>query len=544
MLPWLVAVVERQPPRPLAGPAVNRARIFQAAVVALGVLVPLVLLIRVSHWTPPEFDGALNLQVARNVAHGQGFGLDYGGWHPFDVDIQTSGVMMLLVAGAIRVMGENQLAYHFVNLFFALLLLGAVSWALRPSLTARALGPVVVFLALPAISVFGLGALGEIPVAALSLIPFVLLAGVAGGGRSPYRATALAFGLLGTAITIKVVAVAALPVTALGLVIAAIARPELSRGRLLRSSGALLVVPAAFEVYRLVSLGSFSAFGSWWADELRATRYESGGSSGGTGPGLLEKPFEHLHFLSQQVATPRGVLLIYLAVPFAALGWLLVRNRRTLRTFLSDRAHALAVMLGAFGGLYFVWWLALTSSDRAWPRKILIGFVAVNLLYAILITLLARYALGREQRVGYPERGRSAGAALALVAAGLVFAVPVIHREAKKMISPDHHRLSMLNRAADAVRARSPSHRYYGDGWWAAPAVSFQSHLTFRNLRTTPLCRLDPRRDVLVWDSDAWLIAGPPSTAGGKRRLRAIANFPGAATLFSVGPAPGACPAG
>jgi hypothetical protein len=109
------------------------------------------------------------------------------------------------------------------------------------------------------------------------------------------------------------------------------------------------------------------------------------------------------------------------------------------------------------------------------------------------------------------------------------------------MLSRDDRDLRSLQHAAKAVRAGTPAHRYFGDGWWSAPDVSLVAETPLGNLAKVDLCSLDPRRDVLVWNSDAQAIIGAPDDRGGRLRLRKVAEYGGSAAFYSVGPARGAC---
>jgi hypothetical protein len=532
------------PPAPPTTTPTRRARLVPrlGALLALaGVLIPLLLFVRLAMNTTVNFDGGMNLQVAQNLAEGDGYARDYEVHEEFPSEVQTGGAFLAVAAGAIRVLGGTQLAYQFASIAFVAIFLVVVSWAVGPNRWARLAAPGLVLLAVPYITVFAVGALGEVPVAALSLAALVLLARVVSGGTHPYRDVALAAGAIGVAITIKVIAVAALPVLVLGIVLARRMRPELSRWRLAAAGLAVVVGQALFELYRLVSLGT-SGFSSYWEDAMPRIGSEAGTTNrgGGGGGGILQNLGDHVEALADStgLGTSTVVLAAYLVVPFAVLAWLTVVHRKAIGSWLRDRTFVLSVLVASYAGVFLLWWLLATPLEKAWLRRAVVALLALNLLYALLAVHLLRRRTPRR-RAG-PVAAAVALGCLAL--AGGMFAWPVLAREAPRTMNLDGTPLANYERAADAVRAGTESgeHRYYGQGWWSAPTISLMADVPLENAYKTPVCEFDRTRDVLVWDSDAEGF-GKLDDRGGRLRLVKVANFGGSVWLYSLGPAPGVC---
>jgi hypothetical protein len=226
-------------------------------------------------------------------------------------------------------------------------------------------------------------------------------------------------------------------------------------------------------------------------------------------------------------------------LPFAAVAWLLLRHRRALRTFLADTTNAVTVLLAGYGGLYLVWWFAVTPTERAWLRRLLIGLVVVNLLYALLAVVFVRQA--RDAAPRRPFRSVPAGAVALLVVVGALFGAPKVWRGLDSMVTRNPQ-VDAIEDAARAIRNGSPELRYWGEGWWSSPVVSLVADVPFRNMGNVHPCTLDAERDVLVWDIDAQAIVGRPSDSNGDRVIEKIADFDGFVELWSVGANPDSCP--
>src|SRR4051794_38411800 len=68
----------------------------------VGILVPLVVLTVWCSRLVPSFDGAMNLQVAWNLANGDGYVRFYGGESMFPDEIETSGAFIFIAAGFLK----------------------------------------------------------------------------------------------------------------------------------------------------------------------------------------------------------------------------------------------------------------------------------------------------------------------------------------------------------------------------------------------------------------------------------------------------------
>jgi hypothetical protein len=483
----------------------------------LGVILPLLLLIKQAWVSAPGFDGAMNLQVAQNLAHGLGFSrqyitgqggiVDYSkGITLFPHEIQTSGAYIFLAAGLIKIFGSSTIVYQLPSLIFLLILMVFTSIALRRWPIARIIGPTLVVFAVPSVTQTALGGYGEYVVAALAIAAFVMLGETAGGGRRPLWTLFGASALMGVALTVKVVAAAALlPFVFVGLIGLAVARPggvrpAFNRWWLVPVSIAGGAAPfAAVEIQRLVSLGSVSAFKDYW--HLQFTSAQSQAGVAGTGQGSaatdkshgLHKIADHFHLLSVATGINSAVLLIALVTPFAVLIGLFLYRRMSWRDWLAKPGALLSIMLASYAGLYFIWWLAVTPTAKTVLRRVIIALVALVLLVLVLAGMAKDRYVERKALTAQPTPRRTLGARVVWGVVAVLAVITVIPAvtttqseariafEANGMVR-DH----IVDLAEQAKKLHEQGDVLYGGNFLSAPQEALYGDLPLVNLTTFP----------------------------------------------------------
>ncbi|GAB7004483.1 hypothetical protein JCM18899A_19560 [Nocardioides sp. AN3] len=510
----------------------------------LGVLVPLVVITWYAARSAVVFDGAMNLQVARNVADGAGYRWDYGTRELFPAAIQTSGLYIFVAAAFIKVLGTSNLALQAANLLFLAVLSVAVSVGLRHWTVLRAVGPSIVLIGVPGALGSGLGGYGEMAIAALALASFVLLDLAATTGRRPALLTAGAAFLIGLALTVKVVAAMALPVLLLGAVLVALLRRHETRWwRLVLALLAVLPPLVLFELYRLASLkGDYL---TWWHDQFSAIGYQAGVDKSSSVPDKhgIAKMAEHLHILAQNVRVPAEALGPLLVLPFLALAVFLVVRRTSLLGRLRDRGVVLLVLMSVYAGGYVVWWLALTPTEKAWLRRLAVGLVALAVACLLLVGIVIDRLRARagEGRVSRGAAWVAAVATLATVVLGLFAIEPTARAfvdDARGSQGP-----TTLAAAEDAGHEASHLARsgatLYGIGWWSSPAVSLYGDVPIKDLSAgVPPCSLRNKNAYLVWDYYAINIVKPEPRMRGFRFTRMVKDSNSYASIFRIEPGP------
>ena len=482
----------------------------------VGILVPLAVIAWVVTVRPLSFDGAMNLQVALSLVTDGTYSRSYGGEVIFPSEIQTSSYFLFVSAAGIAIFGPATFGFQAGGLAFAAGLLTALSWALPRRRVLLALGPGLLFFATPGLLWYTVDGYGEGAVAGLVLGSFTLLAAAVTDAR-PLRKVVAAFTLVGVAVSVKTVAVAAGPVALVALVV--VAR---TRGRPVRTTawaaGAAAVPFAIFEVYRWVTLGP-SGYAAWWSFHVGRVRLQATGT-GLAGPEVdrVAKVADHFHLLSGHTLVAAEWWLALLVVLPLLAGALLLLGRRTELPPETRRVALTALYALGYGLLYAAWWLAVTSTEKAWLRRITIGLLALALAGVLLTWLVAKATITRTG----PTAIRLTAVALAAVV-GLVLvlvAVATVPRNVRWMTAPSEAE-GLTELATAVAELDEVGAELYGLGWWSAPVVSLYSGVDLENLGTTAVCE-SPVREViesgsafLIWDQYAQGLRSPePSFRG------------------------------
>lgn len=554
-------------------------RIFQW----LGVLVPLGIMVRHAGGAAPEFDGAMNLQVADNLSHGLNYVRQYGGTVLFPSEVQTSGLYIFFTAGLIKLFGATTFVFQLPNLLALAGLLITVNLALRRWPVLRILGPSIVLFFVPGMISYSTYGYGEYIVAALVLGAFVLLGAAATGMRRPVLAVGLAWVLVGAAFTIKVVALLAVPVLIVGLVGLALARPAINRWKLAAAVLFAAIPVGLVELQRLIALGSLRSYAEFWKDQITNAGAQAGVSTGqspGTGLGattlpidphtpILQKIADHIHLLAQPnsgTGISAIILVLVIGLPFVALIGLFLARGESWRTWLAKPGVLVSVMLATYAGGYLIWWLAVTPTSKAWLRRIVIALVAITFLYVLLVGMAKDRWNARSHvpaaATAHPRRRTAiviawtmaATLAFVSVLTGLTTANVQLVKgipgftgllTTEETTSADDTLIKQL--AAAANKLDSAGDTLYGDGWWSAPVVALYAGIPLDNLSTTNYCAPDilAGKAYLVWDFYAVNIASPApgATHLAFTRLPDTANAYGAIWKISLKPGV-TCPAG
>lgn len=493
---------------PRSGTGRRVASLF--ASVLLGALLALLFLrsAQIAVGIPPSFDGAMNLQVASSIAKGDGYRRDYAGREAFPHEIQTGPPYILPAAAVFKLRGVGIPQSEVVNIAYLALLLAAV-YALVARLGGRALGLFAACTAVlvPGIHQFGFFGYGEVPALALALTATAVYFRKGGGWRTGAAAgVLLAFAVYTK--TVMLIGAGALGLCALLELASGWRSPESRRSA--RFAGLVvggLWVVVAMEVWRALALGGAHAWKFWWHAETRSIFMQAGvrPGLGGQTQSLLQKFGVHFSLLGHDYRMSLIFVGLWLALVFAALGWLLFHAWRQRRT----DWPTLAVLLIAT--VYLAWWLLVTPTSKAWHRRIIDGMIAADvgmvMLAAVWFNAMrgsrpasARrlaFVLGTVVALALPAMWLVKGAHALLVApadaktCGWYMADPT----ACARLNHDTSTQALLQVASE-VRALPANAYVFGFGWYSAPRIGLLAQRHILDFHDVPVASLQPSRPV------------------------------------------------
>jgi 4-amino-4-deoxy-L-arabinose transferase-like glycosyltransferase len=397
----------------------------------------------------PDFDGALNLNVAKSLLEGNGYRNFYNEWVPFFPE--TNAPFILPAVGAIALFGVSPIGTQLVNLLY-LVAFALLVFLLVARLSNRLTALIAVFVSLqaPGVYSFGMNGYGEVAALTFMLAACVVLCRALESDRRGLVIAGGAFLAL-SYLTKTVALIWIAPVVICFLA----ARP---RNRT-RADATYLVLSIAlpiiaWEVYRLATLHGFDQYAHWWRIKLTdildraspSTRLQDT-------PGWLNKAQTHATLLEGWLGFPaRGLTIAYLvALTLAAFS--VIRNWRN---DAGGRFVFASLFLTTI--LYFAWWIFLTPTQEAWLRRIMNG-----LIVAEMVTILAIYRLAWV---------RSPVAVVSLIALGAALTVTVAHNQLL-WDRPDDRPQTATNRAFfDRVSALPQASELYAAAWYQSPVTA------------------------------------------------------------------------
>jgi hypothetical protein len=456
------------------------------AAFALWILVVAGRLVVVELQTAPSFDGAMNLEVAHSLAHGEGYRRMYAPRHLFPHEIQTKAPFILPAAAVFRLFGVGIVQSELVNViyFLALVLLSYLILRAAGAGAASMLG-IAAILATPGILRFGFAGYGEIPglmwfLAATAVYFWPRPVGDARLSMAFYAGILLALAYLTkTVMLIGIVVfgfIVLIDLFFLRRKSIRVSLPEIAS----LAGGAILPI-ATFESWKLAALGGFGPWLDWWRTEQGNILWQAGvphGHKAGS-IGLIHKVLHHLEVLSGFYGLPQWIVGGWLVLVFSATLIALAKARR-------DRRYLVVTVILGTAAAYFVWWLALTPDIRAWLRRIMNGMLLANLG---MLTFAWTSAVKSAKNI-LVSRARAL----------LFLAFPAITlcQQSGAIISQGDPDTADLLTSASVVHNLPQDAYIFGLGWDSAPVVALFSGRIITNFNQLPVPRLEPNRPAYV----------------------------------------------
>jgi hypothetical protein len=242
----------------------------------------------------------------------------------------------------------------------------------------------------------------------------------------------------------------------------------------------------AIEAWRWLAFGNGATYLDWWQFQL----VEIGEQAGVVAhypdtSGLWAKGAKHFGILSTYLQLDPAVIGAWLLFPCLVCGLYAFSPRNELKWLV------LAILLCAV--VYLAWWLFITPTQKAWPRRIFNGVLLINLLW-----VFACYAAN-----AVPIFGRRSGAALSVVSIIAACAFFVYSGlQGYWWIKPDLTRdLEQAVKTLESVPGSAP---IFGTGWYSAPALALYSGRTVTDINTVPPSELEKQQAAyLAMDTPA-----------------------------------------
>lgn len=448
-----------------------------------------------------SFDGAMNAQVARNLNRGLGYASSYPSHILFDGKIQTGPTVLLPVALAFKILGESFFSGLLVNALYLFLTAVGLFYFLRRHL---GLASVYIFLTLlafaltPALFSYGAGLYGEIPALCFLIFSVIFIYKFFETRLSRY---ALYSGLaLGFSVLTKTVLLISLPSVLLVFFTSLLDNIKsvgnfinkviswlwaLAKPLFLFTTGFLAPI-ASFEIHKISLMGA-PKYLSWWKAQIVEILGQAGVAERYSDTeGVYDKLLYHLKLFHSYTGIPPFILILLLS--FIGIGFLgalffyreHVDPSPNRKPIIRTAAIIISIVLS-----YFVWWLLITPSQKAWYRRILNGTILLEVSVAIISVLLTKILSRSTLRF---RDSNSLGILFSHLPFFFMVTCFLFYGSYDNLIISFNNTPEKISvyKIANLIKSLPQDSKFYGMGWWQAPLISFAADKNFIDLTRDP----------------------------------------------------------
>jgi hypothetical protein len=435
--------------------------------------------IQEAYFTLPSFDGAINLQVPETLIRYGRYATSYNSIIDFDHSIQSGFPLLLPIYFMFLIFGKSTFTAQLVSSTY-LILAAVVIYHLTAINTNRvfALICMVLFMLTPSLLEYGHHIYGEIPALFYLLSSLVILYRLEKNpdGTGIFLPFLAGF-LYGLSYLTKTVMLIAAPSIILFCMIDLLFIHKLKMKHYILMLIGFILPIVAFECYKLIQLGA-DAYSEWWKKQS---------SSIMTHVGVMEKYEDTANlYVKMLVHTKKfcrffrmniAVMLCFLCIPH------LIFTVNFLYHFIIKRRDqvklALAIVYGT-ACTYMVWWICMTPTARAWPRRIIDGYILQEIAFVISLYFLWKFLSTTNYKVQFSKK-IIGGVVFTVLLLVILYQGVVNIKHVGFLFKPSQEKLD-AERIAKTIELLPEKAKIFGFGWWQAPILSFLSNRMFLDI--------------------------------------------------------------
>ncbi len=433
-----------------------------------------------------SFDGAIISQVAKNLADKLKFKTDY--WNEEFYVPAIGATVIFPVAIFFKLFGKSFASGLMVNAIYMILLFLFVIYYLKYCIKLNnffILLWIIIFYSTNKLFEYGYGLYGEFPMI------FYFIAGVIFLYRYfTSRKTIEIFlaGLfLGLGFLTKFIFLIIIPAFLLTMAADFFINTKVKIKKIATDYFIWLfafVLPnLLFEMYKLANVGIKNFFFHWgWF--LYAAGVQGGTVKQQTerikdAPDLFIKFVKHTDLLSQYTGVDK-IILIFLLLAGMFLFYLILSymikkiNKKELKHIITlDFLFLTSVTL-----TYFIWWIFISPTDRAWHRRIMPGIILYEICFVVLLFLIYEFYIKKRIKNKKFIKTFSLSASIFLICLSGYY---LIAGENIRISFNDTEEKRQIMQVARYMTTFPSDSEFFGFKWWQAPVISFASGKVFKD---------------------------------------------------------------
>lgn len=458
------------------------------------------------------FDDAYNAQVAANFAENGFYGVSYPDNIPYYCKITTGPTMLLPTALLYKLGGKSIMMTGLVPLLYAigcfvvLFFIGMVCMADRPvnrsffegrEIKADYLGVLSAIICMFTagwmvyLSHFLLGEIAALFFVLLAMLFFIKFADT--GSNISILLAGAAVGL--SFVTKESQIFMSLVFFAIGAIEWIWFRKEFKGRQFASYAGGFVAGFGIFEIFKLVTLGSFSAYISWWKDE-KANIFDQTGSSSFFDRFSIEEIGTRFNYLKEVFNMPAVLAAVMIIIPLVMFLIMLIKRD----------SHAYSVRIitefAVAADSLLVYFVLFGASGLAYARRMAVYAQLLSICLVLLFIRLIFYMVNIND--ANSEKGYDAKRYVIAVVPVLIFIVANfsnIDSNVKALLrTPEKTVTADANEAmSDYVSSLPEEAVLYGFDWYQAPEISLMSNRVFKDItREEDFAKIDFDNSYLV----------------------------------------------
>lgn len=407
----------------------------------------------------PSFDGAMNVQIAENLIKNGTYSVNYPQGSLFDVKIQTGVTVNLPTAIILNLFGKSLGNSVIINIVYiiALFISMAILFKIMHIKEKWILLILTVFLFTPYFFEYSTGLYGETVMLVWIILSIIFLERNEKCSNKYFLLSGILYGI---AYLTKTVALIGIPAIVVVFIYRLKTKKDININNILIWGIGFISPIILFELYKLIQMGLHGYYLSW-RELFHQILTESGVKEGevDTSNKVL-KLFKHIQIFANNFKINAVIFVILLLSNFGTFCHRIYKER--------NMKYADILSLISFS--YFGWWLIITTDARAWPRRIIIGVLLMEILTLWNALYLAQYLKINKVKENILTT-------VAILAVALMIAFNI-----KDMLGEMNNRIEdkkSIIKAADEIKNIGNDTEFLGFGWWQAPVLAFQSDKIF-----------------------------------------------------------------
>lgn len=433
-----------------------------------------------------SFDGAMNAQVSQNLLQNASYATNYNGGIEFDQRIQTGITVLLPVSILFSFLGETFTSGLVINAIYLILLLISIIYLLYKIFNLNEFLLIIFilfFYSTPKLFLYGFGLYGEIPTLLFLTLFFIFFYKYEETKKNLYLIISGIIFSLGY--LTKTIILISIPAILLVLILDVIKKKNTKNlSAFVWNLGIGFLAPLlAFEIFKLISLGKISDYVEWWRLQINSIFKQAGFTPGFEDTSNIFSKFSsHLNVLSLETKLNTIILILFLLLIsglfILSLIYSLTTKPNKLNELLSPAKNKLMILITTTTVTYVLWWLFITPSQKAWYRRIINGYILMELCIVLIIYLIYRsFQINNSTHIQI-SKFKTPSYLLLLTLFIVLFAnsgnyiIPLKNSEMKINVKE----------TSDFIQELPINSTIYGYNWWQSPILAFEAKKVFYDI--------------------------------------------------------------